>query len=68
MTGPSVVVTLEPARWVRLPGTMCEVMLHGKRLGNCGGIPVYRTGNPGWLGGWDLGPVLDKCYVRRVPR
>jgi hypothetical protein len=61
-------VVLEPARWVRLPGTTWEVMLHGKRLVNCGGIPVCRTGDPGRLGGWDLGPVLDKCYVRRALR
>lgn len=60
-------VMLRAATWVRLPGTPHEVYLHGKMHGEADGIELLRTGDSSVLGGWDVAPVLDRCYIRRAP-
>lgn len=57
-------VRLVPGQWVRLPHTGWEVYLHGKPRGE--GVEVVRTfGQPDY-GGWDLSPVLGRCFVRQA--
>lgn len=67
MTGPRE-LWLEPARWVPLPGTELEVMLHGKhRTGAGPAAVVTRTGDTtGRSGGWDLRPLAGRAYIRQA--
>lgn len=57
---------LSPGRWTRLPGTGVEVYLTGKMRSHCEGVGIFRTGKPGEFGGWDLNPVWQRVFIRRV--
>lgn len=60
-------VELIPGRWVGLPGTAYEVLRHGKiRNAYPVAVEIERTGHPKYPGGWNLDPVQDGCYLRRV--